>query len=65
MKEQIIEIFGTKVKIVKDKGEPAGCKECAFDSLCTFITVGNICEDSNRKFNRHFVEVDEDGNEIT
>lgn len=61
---QIIEIFGIRVKIVKDTKDIDGCEICAFSSKCQYIDVGSLCEDSSFNTNRHFVEVDEDGNEI-
>ena len=64
MEEQIIEIFGTRVKIVEDNDSTAKvCMECAFSYECTHWHLG-ICRNADGKFNRHFVEVDEDGNEI-
>ena len=62
---QIIEIFGKRVKIVKDTKDIDGCEICAFYSKCHHIDVGCLCEDSLFNTNRHFVEVDEDGKEIT
>jgi len=61
---QIIEIFGKRVKIVKDTKDIDGCEICTFSSKCHHIDVGSLCEDSSFNTNRHFVEVDEDGNEI-
>lgn len=61
---QIIEIFGKRVKIVKDTKGTDLCEMCAFCSKCDHINVGSLCEDSNLNCVRHFVEVDEDGNEI-
>lgn len=62
---QIIEIFGKRVKVVKDDDNTAeGCMKCTFTALCHFINRGNLCQSADKKFNRHFVEVDEDGNEI-
>ena len=65
-KPRIIEIFGKRVKIVKDNGNAQSCTDCAFLYECTFEHVGllGICRNADEKFNRHFVEVDEDGNEI-
>lgn len=61
---QIIEIFGTRVKIVEDNDSTAKvCLECAFYYECTHWHLG-ICRTADDKFNQHFVEVDEDGNEI-
>lgn len=64
MKEQIIEIFGKRVKTVEDTEDIDYCEICAFSSKCEHIDVGSLCEDSSFACNRHFVEVDEDGNEI-
>lgn len=63
---QIIEIFGKRVKIVEDEGHTiAFCKDCAFDYFCKYkLGRGRLCETSNHNLNRHFVEVDEEGNEI-
>lgn len=61
---QIIEIFGKRVKIVEDTEDFDGCSICAFCSKCLCIDVGSLCEDSSFNINRHFVEVDKDGNEI-
>lgn len=65
---QIIEIFGKRVKIVEEKEIHYTCKHCCFDMECRKIKGlfkdSMICKDSNKKLNRHFVEVDEDGNEI-
>jgi hypothetical protein len=61
---QIIEIFGTRVKIVEDNDSTAKvCMECAFSYECTHWHLG-ICRTADDKFKNHFVEVDEDGNEI-
>lgn len=61
---QIIEIFGKRVKIVEDNDSSAKvCMNCAFSYECTLGHLG-ICRNADEKFNRHFVEVDEDGNEI-
>ena len=59
---QIIEIFGKRVKIVKDESKGDFCYDCALLFACR--TERAICEKSDHRFNRHFVEVDEDGNEI-
>lgn len=61
---QIIEIFGKRVKIVKETKDIDGCSICAFSSKCQYIDVGSLCEDSSFACNRHFVEVDDYGNEI-
>lgn len=65
---EIIEIFGKRVKIVEEKEIHYTCKHCCFDMECRKIKGlfkdSMICKDSNKKLNRHFVEVDEDGNEI-
>lgn len=59
---QIIEIFGKRVKAVV--GDDS-CENCVFqESVCKYISRGNLCQSADKKFNRHFVEVDEDGNEI-
>lgn len=64
MEEQIIEIFGKRVKIVEDNDSSAkACMKCAFSYECTLGHLG-ICMNADEKFNRHFVEVDENGNEI-
>lgn len=61
---QIVEIFGKRVKIVEDNDSSAKvCMKCAFSYECTLGHLG-ICRNADEKFNRHFVEVDEDGNEI-
>lgn len=59
---QIIEIFGKRVKIVEDESKGDSCYDCALLFACR--TERAICEKSDHKFNQHFVEVDEDGNEI-
>lgn len=64
MEEQIIEIFGKRVKVVKDTEDFDYCSICAFSSKCEHIDVGSLCEDSSFNTNRHFVDVDEYGNEI-
>lgn len=62
---QIIEIFGKRVKAVKDNDNTAdGCMKCTFIEVCQFIIRGSLCQSADKKFNRHFVEVDEEGNEI-
>lgn len=63
MEEQIIEIFGKRVKIKEDNGSAKACMECVFSYECSRGHLG-ICRNADEKFNRHFVEVDEDGNEI-
>jgi hypothetical protein len=64
---QIIEIFGKRVKIVEDDNG-GGCKLCGFKSSCRvirgFFKDSLMCKSSSGSVNRHFVEVDEDGNEI-
>lgn len=58
---QIIEIFGKRVKAVV--GDDS-CENCVFqESVCKYISRGNLCQSADKKFNRHFVEVDYDGNE--
>lgn len=66
MKGQIIEIFGKRVKIVEDETNTiAACYDCVFDNFCRYkLGRGSLCEDAKHKINRHFVEVDENGNEI-
>ncbi len=59
---QIIEIFGKRVKIVEDESKGDSCYDCALFFACR--TERAICEKSEHRFNQHFVEVDEDGNEI-
>lgn len=61
---QIIEIFGKRVKIVNDTEDFDNCSICAFNSKFLLVDVGSLCEDSSFNTNRHFVEVDEDGNEM-
>lgn len=59
---QIVEIFGKRVKAVN--GDDS-CVDCVFlESVCRYISRGNLCQTADKRFNRHFVEVDEDGNEI-
>lgn len=62
---RIFEIFGKRVKIVED-GEVAHiCRNCAFGIECFRIsTTASLCENTDGNVKRHFVEVDEDGNEI-
>ena len=60
---QIIEILGKRVKIVEDSGSKKECDCCAFRMACS-IEYDTLCIDANGEYNRHFVEVDEDGNEI-
>lgn len=61
---QIIEIFGKRVKIINDEYSSAeSCKACALLEAC-YSSNYTLCQTSDEKFNRHFVEVDEDGNEI-
>ena len=58
---QIIEIFGKRVKAVV--GDDS-CENCVFqESVCKYISRGNLCQSADKKFNRHFVEVDDDGND--
>lgn len=59
---QIIEIFGKRVKIVEDESKGDSCFDCALLFSCRAKWA--ICKKSDHKFNQHFVEVDEDGNEI-
>ena len=63
---QIIEIFGKRVKIVEDETNTiAVCCDCVFNALCKYkLGRGSLCETAGHNLNRHFVEVDEDGNEI-
>ena len=61
MEEKIIEIFGKRVKFVQDDGSSKGCEKCALYYYCS---VFKICEDSKGNHNCHFVEVDENGNEL-
>lgn len=61
---QIIEIFGKRVKIINDDYSSAeNCKACALLEPC-YSSEYTLCQTVDEKFNRHFVEVDEDGNEI-
>lgn len=60
---QIIEIFGKRVKIVEHSSEPTDCMKCAFIGVCINSSL-NICQNAELDFNRYFVEVDEDGNEL-
>lgn len=58
---QIIEIFGKRVKAVV--GDDS-CENCVFqESVCKYISRGNLCQSADKKFNRHFVEVEDDGND--
>lgn len=62
---QIIEIFGKRVKIVEGGEVSHSCKNCAFDSECNrILTTVSLCDNADNSVDRHFVEVDEDGNEI-
>lgn len=65
---QIIEIFGKRVKVVEEKEIHYVCQHCCFDIQCRKIKGlfkdSMICKDSNKKVNRHFVEVDENGKEL-
>jgi hypothetical protein len=61
---KIVEIFGKRVKIVEDGEVEHTCKNCAFDIECDRIFTRSLCENANGNGERHFVEVDEDGNEI-
>lgn len=64
MEDQIIEIFGKRVKIINDEYSSAeSCKACALLEAC-YSSRYTLCQTADEKFNRHFVEVDEDGNEI-
>lgn len=60
---QIIEIFGRRVKVVKDNSKAEDCNECALESFCNGALFGVLlCEDSRGGVERHFVEVDENDN---
>ena len=60
MKNEIIEIFGKKVKIVDDTTEDqaAECRKCAFYGVwgCDICSYDGhmLCEDSNGLTNKHF-----------
>ena len=61
---QIIEIFGKRVKIINDDYSSAeNCKACVLLEAC-YSSKYTLCQTADEKFNRHFVEVDEDGNKI-
>lgn len=63
---QIIEIFGKRVKRIKDRNiTSSGCFECVFHNICKHNIQGDsLCKDSNGYIGYHFVEVDKEVNEI-
>lgn len=61
---QIIEIFGKMVKIVNGDDTADDCKNCALFSECNNIKDIFLCQSADKNLNHHFVEVDEEGNEI-
>lgn len=64
MENQIIEIFGKRVKIVSGDGSANDCLSCALFLECDPTSAFYLCQSADKKTNRYFVEVDEDGNEI-
>ena len=53
--EQIIEIFGKKLKIIDGDNTARDCIKCALCGICTKCIA--VCETSEHKFNRYFVEI--------
>ena len=54
--EQIIEIFGKKLKIIYADRSAKDCVECALINICCSLSR-SVCETSEHKFNRYFVEI--------
>lgn len=61
---KIIEIYGKRVKIVSGDGSANDCLNCALFLECDTIKIFYLCQSADKKTNRYFVEVDENGNEI-
>ena len=53
--ERTIEIFGKKLKIIESDNGGGDCIKCALCGVCT--THIAVCETSEHKFNRYFVEI--------
>lgn len=53
--DRIIEIFGKKLKIIDSDRSGKDCIKCAICGVCT--THMAVCETSDHKFNRYFVEI--------
>lgn len=51
-----IEIFGKRVRIVRNKKDAMDCEPCALRDNCIEFGVFP-CEDTNGKCNRHFERV--------
>lgn len=52
--EEVIEIFGKRLKIVTDEDEGCHfCEYCAINVFCAKAYIP-ICEDAEGKTNRHF-----------
>ena len=53
--EQVIEIFGKRLKVVADNGDE--CTNCALKKVCNDMSRFWACEKSDGSFNQHFEEV--------
>jgi hypothetical protein len=54
MEEQVIELFGMKLKIVEDDGSK--CDGCALESLD--VCHPQACATTKGEYNRHFVRIE-------
>ena len=54
--EQIIEIFGKKLRIIYANRSAKDCIECALHNICWSLFQA-VCETPEHKFNRYFVEI--------
>lgn len=57
--EEIVEIFGKRLKVVKDEDNSAEiCEKCAMEKICwSTMTRIPACRDAKSETYRHFEEV--------
>lgn len=59
MEEQIVSIFGLKLRIVQDDGNTDSCSECVFrEGKCPLFKGHYVCQNSEGAFNSHFVKAE-------
>lgn len=53
--DEVIEIFGKRLKIVQDEdGSCYFCEECAIKFFCLDVLQITVCKDARGRTNRHF-----------
>lgn len=56
-KEEIIELFGHRVKIVSDDNSNDDCEKCILRFFCRDIIYPYICQKEDGTTNRHFEKI--------